>query len=242
MTSQPSKWTRGRKLALAFVVLTLLLLGCAIVLFVAGAIFKGYQNPLLTDHILTALSLTDLDFNAGLALGVMIVITGLLGMYGFLSGMGIGNTYKTMGLLVFNWSMVATMSATVIIGCIIWFDTLTTQKDFMDVWNNANGVTQGFIQDSFSCCGYWNATTSGLLTNTTGFCSSITNVSAIQGCVTPMATKGEFCLNNVFSTIFGFGAVEISLLLTSLCLMANRKEEERFRRIDEKSGRRGGFV
>jgi hypothetical protein len=68
----------------------------------------------------------------------------------------------------------------------------------------------------------------------------------------------SFLLNNLFSSIFGFAAIEVSLFLIT-CAVSWRlkgcfqlkchyqvinfvKEEERFRRIDSKRGYTPGFV
>lgn len=49
-------------------------------------------------------------------------------------------------------------------------------------------------------------------------------------------------LNNVFSTIYGIVVIQAALFLGTACLRVNKREEERFRRIDEKRGAKGGFV
>lgn len=42
--------------------------------------------------------------------------------------------------------------------------------------------------------------------------------------------------------IYGFTAIQVCLFLVSVCLIISRREQERFRRVDEKKGVSGGFV
>lgn len=51
-----------------------------------------------------------------------------------------------------------------------------------------------------------------------------------------------FANSHSLSQIYGFTAIQICLFLVSVCLIISRREQERFRRVDEKKGVRGGFV
>ena len=52
----------------------------------------------------------------------------------------------------------------------------------------------------------------------------------------PFGVFANRFLDIVFTTFFGFVAVDVMLLLSSLCLIKDRKEKERYRFIDEKRG------
>lgn len=46
--------------------------------------------------------------------------------------------------------------------------------------------------EQLQCCGYFNSTSNGLFTQSTGFCAGpITNVTVIRGCVTPITDFSE---------------------------------------------------
>ena len=49
-------------------------------------------------------------------------------------------------------------------------------------------------------------------------------------------------LNNIFSTVYGFVVIESGLFLATCSLRVLKREDERFRKIDEKRGTKGGFV
>ena len=52
----------------------------------------------------------------------------------------------------------------------------------------------------------------------------------------PFGAFANQFLDVVFTTFFGFVAVDMMLLLSVLCLIKDRKEKERYRFIDEKRG------
>jgi len=211
---------------------------------------------------LKRLIFSDMDLNAAIGLGSIITLSFFFSIIALVSSFGsvtdavLGKTgsfmkharRKTRMLVVFNGTLVAAGIATVVIGCIIWFYTLQERNEFEKVWLKQDIAVQQFLQNSLQCCGYWNAsTTNGLFSSqlATGFCSGsnvANNVTAVQGCVTPITNEADLLLNNAFTTIFGFVAVEIALFLATVCLINTKLEEERFRRIDEKLGRKGGFV
>lgn len=57
------------------------------------------------------------------------------------------------------------------------------------------------MSTQLSCCGYWNATSAGLLLEAVGFCASITNATAVTPCVTPIAAEADKLLNDSFTTV-----------------------------------------
>lgn len=234
-------WSRNRKLTLSWTVLFGLFITSAILLITFSRTWRGGGGQ-LDSSTLRRLVWTDMFSTTAITLGIFILVAALIGFLGFCQGHGYGNGDKTSGLIAFNTALVATLLMTVITGSIIWFYTLTERADYQTVWLAQSSSTQAYLQDTLSCCGYWNATTAGLLVSTTGFCSSIKNATAITACVTPVTAYADTFLDNIFTTIYGFTAIEIFLFLTTSCLIINRTEEERFRRIDEKRGVRGGFV
>ncbi|GAA5959160.1 hypothetical protein JCM21900_001411 [Sporobolomyces salmonicolor] len=149
-------------------------------------------------------------------------------------------TLRTLVMPMANLNMLLT----VLVGSIMWFFSLTERARYLRMWVQQDGATQVFLQDSLRCCGYFNASIAGSFTQQTGFCSTTAggNATAIQGCVTPITGFADYLLANTFTTIYAFTAIQLALFLISCCLIISRREEERFRFIDEKRGTRGGFV
>ncbi|ORY74756.1 hypothetical protein BCR35DRAFT_343831 [Leucosporidium creatinivorum] len=236
-------WSRNRKLSLSWLLLALAFFASGIILIVVAAIFRAQgEGGKLDEHTLRSLVVGKMDLTTATVLGGFILSCVAVGLWGFFDGIGPGHRNNDIGLIIFNWLLIASTIITLIVASIIWFFTLKERANFEKMWLEQNGETQALLQDSLSCCGYWNATTLGLFTQTTGFCGNIVNMTAMVPCVTPITGFADYFLNNVFTTIYGFTIIEVSLFLVSVCLVISRREEERFRRLDEKTGVRGGFV
>ncbi|GAA5936837.1 hypothetical protein JCM1841_005495 [Sporobolomyces salmonicolor] len=259
-------WSRNRKLTFAWLVLAFLFFASAVVLLVVAEVWRLEASPKLGKHTLRTLVMPVANLNsqswsphwrlrsspeqerralaAATVLGLGILTTLVLGFYGFLQSYGVGNGKKAGGMIAFSWCLVGTMLLTIVVGSIMWFFSLTERARYLRMWVQQDGATQVFLQDSLRCCGYFNASIAGSFTQQTGFCSTIAggNATAIQGCVTPITGFADYLLENTFTTIYGFTAIQLALFLVSCCLIISRREEERFRFIDEKRGTRGGFV
>lgn len=197
------------------------------------------------DATLRRLVVSDTFLNAGIALGIIIIASWLVSLYGITSARKISKTC-TDGLMWFNWTIVGSTITTIVVGVLIWFFTLRPRAAFADIWRAQTPATQTYLQNTLQCCGYWDASTAGLFTAPTGFCAAVaagTNTTAVQPCVNPIGAFEDYLLNNVFSTTFGFVAIQISLVLITTGLIQSQMEEYRFTLIDAKrGGRKGGFV
>jgi len=116
------------------------------------------------------------------------------------------------------------------------FSTLKERADYQVVWLQQTTVNQIQLQDTFSCCGYFNGTDIAIGGN---FCSNSATASSQSGCVNAITGAADQTLNLIFTSIYGFIAITLSLFLASICQINKRLEEERFRKIDEKRGGRG---
>ncbi|KAK8089962.1 hypothetical protein PG997_004923 [Apiospora hydei] len=96
-----------------------------------------------------------------------------------------------------------------IIGLDLWITTLKTKQEFSEIWISQTPEVQSLLQTRFQCCGYFNSTS-----------PAFTNVF----------------VDNIFTAVFAFVGIDVLLILATACLMKDRKERERFRHIDEKSG------
>jgi len=235
----------GSKLIYVWWSLSALYLASAVAAIVFSVVVRISDTPgKLSDTTLRSLVISELDLNAALGLGALILISWIIGLYGVLTGMVKGKR-QTAGLVAFNWSLVAIVMITTIIGAIIWFFTLQPRAELFEIWQVQPQATQQFLQDTLKCCGYFDATTAGGFNAPGGFCADVaaqTNATVVQACVTPIVAFEDYTLNNIFSLDFGFVAIQVALFLATCCLINVRTEEERFRLIDEKYGKYGGFV
>ena len=121
---------------------------------------------------------------------------------------------------------------TLSIGLAIWYSTLEVHKNLTPVWMNQSSNVQSMLQQKFQCCGFTNPA----LFVKDSTCTSAATAARLGPCVTPFGVFANQFLDIVFTTFFGFVAVDMMLLLSALCLIKDRKEKERYRLIDEKRG------
>jgi len=188
-------------------------------------------NPLLN------LVLSSRDLSAGMIMGVALILTFFISVGGIVQ-----RNHITMGLVVLNYALIIDSLAIVIIGSGIWFFTLQLQVNLHPVWLQSTPAVRLALQDQFQCCGYFNGTDTAEIG---GYCQSSEfinglNASVVENfCMTPITGFAHMTLNNVFTTIYGFMAIVLCLLLATLCVIKKRQEDERFKKIDAKRGGRG---
>lgn len=61
----------------------------------------------------------------------------------------------------------------------------------------------------------------------------------VRGCASPLASFANVFVDDIFTAVFGMAGLDALLIVATACLLKDRKEMERFRHIDEKSGYRG---
>jgi len=236
----------GRRLKIVWGILDSLYLGSALFAIIF-AIFIKMGNPATgrtAKHTLRSLVISNYYTNAAIALGALIIASWLVGLYGAITGMAKGKR-RVGGFIAFNWSLIAVAAATTIIGSIIWFLTLRPRNEFFAIWQEQDLTVQAYLQDTLQCCGFFDVTVAGGFNAMSTFCSTFaagTNSTAATNCVIPILAFEDYALNNIFSTCYGFVAIQAALFLATCCMINVRVEEERFRLIDEKTGVRGGFV
>ncbi|RMZ83782.1 hypothetical protein DV738_g1069, partial [Chaetothyriales sp. CBS 135597] len=128
--------------------------------------------------------------------------------------------------------IIVTATITLAIGLNIWFSTLETHKNLTPIWNASSPVTQSMLQFKFKCCGYSNPAL--FIKDQT--CPSAKVAADLGPCFTPFGAFANQFLDIVFTTFFGFVAIDFIFLLATLCLIKDRKEKERYKLIDEKRG------
>jgi len=128
--------------------------------------------------------------------------------------------------------IVITTFFTLGIGLRIWFETLETHKNLEPLWNRQEEFVQSLLQSRFECCGYKNPS----LFVRDQACPTAAVAAQLGSCMAPFGSFANQFLDIVFTLLFGFCAIDLLLLLATMCLIKDRKERERFRKIDMKLG------
>lgn len=187
-------------------------------------------------NILLNLALDSQFLTAGLVVGIALSVTFLVSL-----GAVVQRNHITVGFVILNWFLVVDSIIVTVVGSMIWFFSLRQRNEFHVKWLSLPDNDRLTLQDEFKCCGYFDlsdAVTGGVHC-TTEFLPTINVTDTTNFCVGPITTATDYTLENTFTTVYGFMAVVLSLLVCSLCVIKKREEEERFKRIDAKRGGRG---
>jgi len=197
-------------------------------LLAIGVIAIAFSIVWRAPDVVTNFIISEMDLNGGLALGIMLVVTWMISVGAILQP-----NHVTIGLVATNWALIGDAFTIIVVGGSIWFYTLESTNNFLRQWEAASTDTIQSLQDTLSCCGYTNSTQLAVFS---GFCANSTFAAAQVGCSSVILPKEDYTLNNIFSSIFGFMAVVIAFFLATVCMVYRRKQQERFRLIDEKRG------
>ena len=142
---------------------------------------------------------------------------------------------------------------TLVLGLDIWFDTLRTRANLLNVWTAQSATVQSLLQVEFNCCGYLNSTSPLFVTDAT--CTSAFVAATKLGCVSPFSSFANNFLDVVFTGAFGivgmsssflnflatkiltvYLGIDAFLIIAIAMLLKDREEKERYRHIDLKNG------
>ena len=112
--------------------------------------------------------------------------------------------------------------AVFVIGTVIWHYSLTQRANFHEVVSKLDNNTIIQLQDRLKCCGYFNSTDLAVVGG--NFCANstfveVTNNATSNFCVGPLTSYTDYTLNNLFTSVYGFMAIVISLILLTLCVI-----------------------
>jgi len=206
-------------------------------LLIAGVLTLALSIIWRGPDLLRNLVITSSDLTGGLVLAIMLLVTWAVSV-----GAIIQPIHVTVGLVVLNWILILDSIVILAVGTFVWMYTLQERAEYHTVFAAQTSATRIAIQDQLKCCGYFNS--SDLVEIGGNFCANttfveVTNNATGNFCVTPMTAFADETLNNIFTSVYGYMAVVILLFLASVCVINKRKEEMRFRKIDEKRGGRG---
>ncbi|KAH9444501.1 hypothetical protein Pst134EB_024763 [Puccinia striiformis f. sp. tritici] len=166
------------------------------------------------------------DIYTRLAVGNLVIYGGFIGS---------ASTFLTSSLII-------TLFITLIAASLVWFSTLRERTLFTPVWSGLPVPQRIFIQNDLKCCGWFNATLSGLFEDPlmVGFCEDPDIIrpnpdpNVVLGCVDKFDKKADDVLNNTFTLSYGFTGVQFFLFITAAALANLRIQQKRFMRIDYK--------
>jgi hypothetical protein len=209
-----------------------------IFLLAAGVLTLAFSIVWHAPNILINMVLSSADLKAGTILGVALLTTFIISI-----GAIIQRNHVTIGLILLNYALLVDAIGILVIGTFIWFSTLQERANFHKFWVDASPTSRIALQDKFQCCGYFNGTdlaeVGGSFCQSVDFISGLASSMSSNFCVLPITNFADMTLNNVFSTIYGLMAIVLCFLLASLCVINQRQEAERFKKIDAKRGGRG---
>ncbi|KAG7549021.1 hypothetical protein FFLO_03134 [Filobasidium floriforme] len=206
-------------------------------LLAAGVVAIGYAAVVSKgEDLLISMAVTKHDEKIGTFTGACLLASFLLSIVAITRPV-----YRNKLLIAFNWTLVVNMCVATAVGTSIWFVSLRQRNHFAKVWVKQSPNEQAHLQNKFSCCGYYNATTEGLFMTALGFCADTEFAEAQRGCIDEITTRTDYTLENVFTSIYGFVGIVGALFLATVCVINERKLEVRFAKIDAKRGG-SGFV
>ncbi|KAF8163062.1 tetraspanin Pls1 family [Crassisporium funariophilum] len=221
----------SKKLIGVWVVLDILLLA-------AGAVALALSLVWRAPNVLMNMVLSAADLTAGTVLGIALLVTFVISIAAIIQ-----RNHVTVGLVILNYALLVDAIGIIVVGTFVWFFTLQERANFHKLWLEATPGTRIILQDQLKCCGYFDGTDQAEIGG--AFCQSQAFISGLAAdvttnfCVTPITNFADMTLNNVFTTVYGFMAIVLCLLLASLCVIKKRREDERFKKIDAKRGGRG---
>jgi len=211
-------------------------------LLAAGVLSLVFSIIYRKQDILLNLAISQADLTAALVLGIMLIAT-----FVFSIGAIVQKNHVTMGLVILNYMLVVDAIVVLCIGTFVWIFTLRQRNNFHPLYLALPDSSKAFIQDKFSCCGYFSGS-DGVVPSK--FCTvtqiAFTNAldpsdvhNSAAFCVEGVTGFTDYTLNQIFSSCYGFMPLVLGLLLFTLCVINMRKEEERFKKIDAKRGGKG---
>jgi len=207
-------------------------------LLISGLISVILSQAWRVPNAILNMVLSNAELTAGTVLGIALIVTFLISIVAIAQ-----KNHVTLGFVIFNYALLLDAMGIIIIGTFVWWYTLEERANFHQLWLQASSATRIGLQDQFQCCGYFNgadlAEIGGNFCVSRDFVNSLPSADLNSFCVTPVTGFADSTLNNIFTTVYGFMAIVVCLLLTTLCVIRKRQEDERFKKIDAKRGGQG---
>ncbi|KAJ7168130.1 tetraspanin Pls1 family [Mycena crocata] len=206
-------------------------------LLAAGGMSIALSIVWRAPNILMNMALSSEFLTAGMVVGIALVATFLVSL-----GAVVQRNHITFGFVILNYLLIVDAIVVTVVGSMIWFFSLRQRNEFHVKWLALPPNDRITLQDKFHCCGYLDSSDAqigGQFCVSPEFAAGLNTTIPTNFCVSPITAFTDYALENTFTTIYGFMAVVLSLLVASLCVIKKRQEEERFKKIDAKRGGRG---
>jgi len=206
-------------------------------LLAAGGLSIALSIVWRAPSILMNMALSPEFLTAGMVVGIALSATFVVSL-----GAVVQRNHITVGFVILNYFLIVDAIVITVVGSMIWFFSLRQRDEFHLKWTALSPNDRITLQDEFHCCGYFNSSDfqpGGTFCTSPEFAAGLNANVTTNFCVTPITAFTDYTLENTFTTVYGFMAVVLSLLVASLCVIKKRQEEERFKRIDAKRGGRG---
>ncbi|KAH8695044.1 hypothetical protein BGW36DRAFT_428936 [Talaromyces proteolyticus] len=217
------------KVLLSYGAADFLFLGGGVILLIASLLFDQEVNSTPTSHSAPKIILLRMvPFKAGLINAILVFATFAISIPSMIL------RESRFWLKLQGWMIVACGTFTLVLGLIIWIETLKTRAELGTIWGTQPTNVQSLLQQEFGCCGYFNSTSPPFVTDNT--CTTALNAAGMVGCVGPFSNFANRILDFIFTAAFGIVAIDMILLIAVAVVVKDRKEKERFRFIDAKVG------
>lgn len=213
----------------SYVATSILFLGTGIMLISVAAVWqKELMDEPTMESVARYLLLKKAPLSAVIANGVIVVVAFLLSLPTFALP-----TSRTW-LKAHGWLVMVCALFTMVLGLMEWITTLTTRANLETIWGQQTPQIQSMLQQKFSCCGYLNSTSPRYVVDSV--CTGDIIAATKEGCVSPFANFAERWINLLFTALFGIVGMDAVLILCAAMLIRYRKEQLRYRLIDQKWG------
>ncbi|KAF3936924.1 hypothetical protein ABW19_dt0207211 [Dactylella cylindrospora] len=212
-----------------FIASNILFLISGVILIVMGFLWLGHDDTALTvDNAPYVILLWHLPCGAILANGIVVVITFVISIPAVLLPLSVN------WLRLHGWMTVVCSMFSLVLGLIVWVDTLAERATMSEMWVDVGPSIQTLLQQKFQCCGYMSSTDPMFVNDSV--CTNALVAAQTQPCVGPFTAYEDTFYNGVFTAAFGFVGLDVLVLLCTAMVVKNRNEQRRYRRIDEKRG------
>ncbi|KAF3917940.1 hypothetical protein ABW20_dc0109934 [Dactylellina cionopaga] len=218
------------KLLGVFIFFDILHLGSAIGLIIAGHIFMQHMDnmELNVENSPYVILLYHLPC-------VPIFINGIVSAVTFMMSLpGLMLPQSLFWMRMHGWLLVVSAVYSLILGILIWLDTLTERAQMYQAWTDVGPSVQTLLQQKFRCCGYLNSMEPLFVTDSV--CTNALVASQTRPCVGPFTTFEDLYFNTAFTLLFGVVALDFVVLCCTAMVIKDRKEQRRYKKIDEKRG------
>jgi len=213
----------------SFLISDVIFMGTGILLIVAASIWRNeLAAPPTTESVGRMLLLQNCPLVAVIANGALVLFTFVISLPAF------ALPTSRVWLKIHSWLIVVCAIFTLVLGLNEWIQTLTTRANLETVWGQHDNTTQSLLQQKFDCCGYLNSTTPPFVQDS--ICTNDIVAAAKEGCVSAFTNFAETWVGNLFTAAFGVVGMDVVLLLAAAMLNRYRKEQLRYRAIDQKWG------